>query len=89
MSGFFKKYPLATIITWGTTLLAVLIVLQSSGVLTGSVARWVDAAAGVLQMLLTAYARQHVTPLTAPKDASGRRLVPVSSVRNPPGSSER
>lgn len=89
MSGFFKKYPLATIITWGTTLLGVLIVLQSSGVLTGTVAQWVDAAAGFLQVVLTAYARQHVTPLAAPKDASGRRLVPLSSVRNPAGSSER
>jgi hypothetical protein len=89
MINFFRRFPLATLITWGTTLLAVLIVLQGSGVLTGRAAQWVDAAAGFLQVVLTAYARQHVTPLTAPKDASGRRLVPVSSVRNPPGASDR
>lgn len=79
MSNFFKRYPLTTIIAWGTTLLAVLIVLQSSGVLTGTVARWVDVAAGVLQMLLTAYARQHVTPVVSPHDAVGRRLVVAPS----------
>lgn len=78
MTGFFKRYPLATLIAYGTTALAVLIVLQSSGVLTGTAAKWVDAAAGALQVILTAYARMHVTPLTAPKDAAGRKLVPVS-----------
>jgi hypothetical protein len=73
----FKRFPLATLITWGTTVLAVLIVLQASGVLTGTVAHWVDTAAGVLQVLLTAYARQHTTPVVDPRDAYGRRLVPA------------
>lgn len=71
-----KRFPLATIIAWGTTLLAVLMVLQSSGVLTGTAAKWVDAAAGALQVILTAYARMHVTPLADPRDALGRKLVP-------------
>lgn len=74
----FKRFPLTTLIAYGTTALAVLVVLQSSGVLTGTVAKWVDAAAGALQVVLTAYAKMHVTPLTAPKDASGRKLAPVS-----------
>lgn len=73
----FRKAPIATLVTWGTTMLAVLIVLQASGVLTGSVAHWVDVAAGVLQVALTAYARQHVTPVVSPKDAYGRILVPA------------
>jgi energy-converting hydrogenase Eha subunit A len=81
MNNLIKRFPLTTLIAYGTTALAVLIVLQSSGVLTGRVAHWVDAAAGVLQVVLTAYARQHVTPLAAPKDASGRKLVPVSMSR--------
>lgn len=74
----FRKAPLATLITWGTLMLAVLVVLQSSGVLTGTVAHWVDVAAGVLQVVLTAYARQHTTPVAAPRDAYGRRLVPAA-----------
>jgi hypothetical protein len=81
MRNLFKRFPLATLIAYGTTALAVLVVLQSSGTLTGSAARWVDLAAGMLQVLLTAYARNHVTPVAAPKDASGRKLVPVSMSR--------
>lgn len=76
--SLFKRFPLATLIVYGTTALGVLVVLQTSGVLTGTAARWVDAAAGALQVILTAYARQHVTPLAAPKDAVGRKLVPAS-----------
>lgn len=77
MSNLFKRFPLTTLIAWGTTVLAVLVVLQASGVLTGTLAHWVDTAAGVLQVVLTAYARSHVTPVVAPKDAYGRRLVPA------------
>jgi len=87
--NFFKRFPLATLITWGTTLLAVLIVLQGSGVLTGRAAQWVDAGAGFLQVVLTAYARQHVTPLAAPKDAVGHKLVPASMARASRGEQPR
>jgi len=72
----FKKAPIATLVVWATTVLAVLVVLQSSGVLTGTVAHWADVAAGVLQVVLTAYARQHTTPVANPKDDLGRKLVP-------------
>lgn len=71
----FRRFPLATLVTWGTTVLALLLVLQSSHVLKGTAARWVDLAAGALQILLTAYARQHVTPVANPRDEFGRRLV--------------
>lgn len=74
----FKKAPIATLVAWATTVLAVLVVLQGTHVLTGSVARWIDLAAGVLQVVLTAYAKQHVTPVAAPKDNFGNRLVPVT-----------
>lgn len=77
MSNLIKRFPLTTLIAWGATVLAVLIVLQTSGLLTGTAARWVDAVAGALQVVLTAYARQHVTPVVAPKDAYGRKLVPA------------
>jgi hypothetical protein len=80
MFNAFKKAPLATLITWATTVLVVLFALQTSGVLTGKVAHWVDLAAGVLQVVLTAIARQHVTPVANPKDDLGRALVPAELV---------
>lgn len=73
----FKKAPIATLVTWGALVLGVLVVLQGSGVLHGTAARWVDAAAATLQLILTAYARQHVTPVADPKDNLGRELVPA------------
>ncbi len=73
----FRRFPLATLITWATTVLALLVVLQASHTLTGTAARWVDLAAGVLQVLLTAYARQHTTPVANPRDNLGRKLVPA------------
>jgi len=83
----FKRFPLTTLIAYGTTALAVLVVLQTSGVLTGSVARWVDVAAGALQVVLTAYAKGHVTPVAAPRDAAGNWLVPMAPRQPiPPGS---
>jgi hypothetical protein len=81
VSSLFKRFPITTIVAWGTTLLAVLIVLQGSGILTGRAAQWVDATAGLIQMVLTAYAKTHVTPVAAPKDAAGRKLVPASMVK--------
>lgn len=77
MGTFLKRFPLTSLIAYSTTALAVLVFLQSSGTLTGSAARWVDVAAGVLQVALTAYARQHVTPVIDPKDNQGRELVPA------------
>lgn len=92
MSGLFRRFPLATLIAYTTTALAVLVVLQASGTLTGTAAHYVDVAAGVLQVLLTAYARSHVTPVANPKDDLGRKLVPAELVpgrgisKPPPGS---
>lgn len=74
----FKKAPIATLTAWATTVLIVLFALQTSGVLTGTAAHWVDLAAGALQVILTAIAKQHVTPVVAPKDNYGNRLVPAS-----------
>lgn len=76
---FFKRYPLTTLVTWGATVLAVLAYLREMGYLTGSAARWAELAAGVLQLLLTLYARQHVTPVVNPKDDEGRQLVPAKT----------
>jgi len=79
----FKKAPIATLVAWGTTVLAVLFVLQTSGLLTGTAARWVDAAAGAIQLVLTAYAKMHVTPVADPKDNLGRSLVPAKLIPPP------
>lgn len=78
-----RKFPLATLVAWGTTVLAVLVYLQASGTLTGSAAHWADVIAGALQMLLTLYARTHVTPVADPKDDLGRPLVPANIVPPP------
>lgn len=75
MSDLLKRFPIASLAVWASTVLAVLVVLQASGTLTGTAAHYVDLAAGVLQVVLTAYARQHVTPVVAPKDTLGRPLV--------------
>jgi hypothetical protein len=77
MKIFLKRFPLTSLIAYSTTVLAVLVFLQSSGTLTGSAAHWADVVAGVLQVALTAYARQHVTPVIDPKDENGRELVPA------------
>lgn len=78
MRAFFKRYPLATLIAWSASALAVLVALQASGTLTGKAAHYVDVAAGVLQVVLTAYAKAHVTPVANPKDDLGRPLVPAT-----------
>lgn len=75
--NFFKRYPLATLIGYVTSALAVLVALQSTGVLTGAAAHWVEVAAGALTVVLTVYARSQVTPVVNPKDEYGRRLVPA------------
>lgn len=77
MADWFKRHPLSSLIAWLTTVLAVLVVLQTSGVLTGKALEWVGLAVGVLQAILTAYARLHVTPVADPKDDQGRTLVPL------------
>lgn len=82
--SFFRRFPIVTLVAYGSTALAVLIVLQGSGVLHGRAAQWVDATVGLLQVILTAYAKQHVTPVAAPRDAYGNRLVPASMTRRGP-----
>lgn len=77
MADFFKRHPLSVIMGWLASALAVLVVLQTSGVLTGKALEWVGLAVGVLQAILTAYARLHVTPVADPKDGQGRTLVPL------------
>lgn len=81
MGNFFKRYPLATLIAYATAVLAVLTYLQGMHILTGPAARWVDLAAGAIQIVLTAYARMHVTPVANPKDNMGRDLVPAPFVK--------
>lgn len=75
MTNPFKKAPIASLAAWGTAVLAVLVVLQANGLLTGRGADIINTAAGVLQVLLTVYARQHVTPVADPKDNLERPLV--------------
>lgn len=80
MGSLFKRYPLTSLAAWATTVLTVLVLVQTNGVLTGTAAHYVDVAAGVLQVLLTAYARTHVTPVVDPKDNLGRSLVPAKLI---------
>lgn len=76
MSDLFKKYPLATVIGWAVSVLAVLVALQETGVLTGELAKWVNTAVILINVLLTAYAKRHVTPVANPRDNAGRKLAP-------------
>jgi di/tricarboxylate transporter len=76
MADFFRRYPLATIIGWAASALVLLVTLQASGVLTGQAAQWVATAVVLLQVVLTWYAKRHVTPVADPRDNAGRRLAP-------------
>lgn len=78
MGDFLKRYPLATLITWAAGLLTLLVTLQAAGILTGQAAAYVNIAAGLLQVILTAYAKAHVTPVANPHDDQGRKLAPVT-----------
>jgi len=80
VKNLIKKYPLATLATWAASVLAVLVLLQTNGILTGQAAHWAEVAAGVLQVLLTVYARSKVTPVANPKDDLGRPLVPATLI---------
>jgi hypothetical protein len=75
----FKTAPVATLVSIMTALLAVLVYLQSTDLITGKAAAVVGLAVGVLQVLLGLYARQHATPVADPRDNAGRRLVPLGS----------
>ena len=77
MGNPFKAAPVATLVTIMTALLAVLVYLQGTGLITGQAAVWVGVAVGVLQVLLGLYARKHATPVVDPHDNQGRQLVPV------------
>lgn len=80
MANPFKKFPIGTLITATGALLAGLLYLQASGILTGKAAAWVTGAIAVLQGILGLYARMHATPLANPKDALMRPLVPAKLV---------
>lgn len=70
--------PVATLVSVATVLLAVLVALAGTGVLTGRAAALVAAVIGVLNLALGYVAHQKVTPLARPRDAEGRPLTPVS-----------
>lgn len=78
MTNPFTKAPVATLITAMTALLAVLVYLQGTGLITGKAAVYVGVGVGVLQVLLGLYARSKATPVADPKDDLGRTLVPVT-----------
>lgn len=83
MSNPFTKAPVATLITSATALLAVLLYLQGTGLITGAAAVWVGVAVGILQVLLGLYARSKATPVADPHDDLGRALVPAKLVPPP------
>jgi hypothetical protein len=68
--------PVATLVSVATVLLAALVALAGTGVLTGRTAALAAAAIGVLNVVLGYVAHQKVTPLEKPVDAQGRPLTP-------------
>jgi len=81
MTNPFTKSPVATLVAAMTALLAVLVYLQGTGLITGQAAVWVGVAVGVLQVLLGLYARSKATPVADPKDDQGRALVPLQPTK--------
>lgn len=76
----FKQAPVAYLISIMTVLLAVLVYLQGSGLVTGTAATWLTTAVGILQVILGFAVRSKVTPVANPKDNLGRALVPAALV---------
>jgi hypothetical protein len=66
--------PVATLITVGTVVLAVITALLGTGVLSAPQAAWLTAASAVLNAVLGVIAHGKVTPLAAPKDRFGNPL---------------
>jgi hypothetical protein len=75
MNNPFKTAPVATLVSVMTAVLAVLVYVQSTGVVTGTAATAMGLVAGIINVLLGLYARGQVTPLADPRDDSGRALV--------------
>jgi hypothetical protein len=86
MFNLFRTAPVATLVTVMTALLAILVYVQSTGVVTGQAATVMGLAAGIINVLLGLYARSQVTPVADPKDADGRALAPVERGNGLPGS---
>jgi len=63
-----------------TLLLAVLVYLQGTNLVTGAAATWLTTAVGILQVILGFAVRAKVTPVANPKDNLGRALVPRNLV---------
>lgn len=76
----FKEAPVAYLVSTMTVLLAVLVYLQSTGLVTGTAATWLTTAVGLLQVVLGFAVRAKVTPVANPKDNLGRKLVPAHLV---------
>jgi hypothetical protein len=83
----FREAPVAYLISIMTVLLAVLVYLQGSGLVTGQAATWLTTAVGILQVILGFAVRAKVTPVVNPKDDLGRELVPAEIL--PPGDPRR
>lgn len=77
----FRKAPVATLVSLMTAVLAGAVTLQGTGLVTGKAGAWLDAAVGMIQLVLGLYARMHATPVANPKDNLGRPLVPVTAPR--------
>jgi hypothetical protein len=74
-----RKFPVAWLTTLVTTLVAVDTALEGLHVLSVTQATWAGGIIAVLTAILGAITHSQVTPLVAPKDSSGRSLVPASS----------
>lgn len=70
--------PVATLVTVGTVLLALLTALAGTGVLSGKLAAVVAGGIAILNAVLGVVAHSKVTPLAKPQDSTGRPLVPLS-----------
>lgn len=70
--------PVVTLVSVLTVALALLTTLAGTGVLSGKAAAVVSGLIGAITVVLGIVTHGKVTPVAAPKDNSGRPLVPLN-----------
>ncbi len=71
--------PVATLVTVATLLLAVLVALSGTGLLSGRAAALVASGILIVNAVLGVITHGKVTPTANPRNDAGQRLVPATT----------